>query len=51
MTNAQAVCYLVAIILLVIAAFGITSRVSLVTLAAAVAILGYALPGIAHLVA
>jgi hypothetical protein len=45
----QAVCYLIAIVLLLIAAFGVGARINLVLLAAAVALLGYAEPGIAAL--
>lgn len=47
-----AVLYLLAVILLAAAAFGVTAgRVSLVLLAAALALLAYAWPGIAGLVA
>lgn len=44
MATAQTVLYLVAIILLVVAAFPISSRVSLALLGAAVALLAYSLP-------
>lgn len=45
----QALCYVVAIVLLVVAAFGVNQRVSLGLFAAAVALLGYALPVLQHL--
>lgn len=49
MTPLQAALYLLAIVLLVLAAFGVGSpRVSLALLAAAVALFAYAEPGIVH---
>jgi hypothetical protein len=45
----QVVLYLVAVVLLVLAAFGVGGRVSLALLAAAVALLAYAEPGLAAL--
>lgn len=45
----QAVAYIVAIALLVLAAFGVPARVSLALLGAAFALLAYALPTIAAL--
>lgn len=47
MGKTQAILYLLAIILLVLAAFPIPSRVSLALLGAACALLAYALPAIA----
>lgn len=47
MSTAQAILYLVAVILLVVAAFGVPARVSLALLGAACALLAYALPAIA----
>ena len=44
MAVAQAILYLVAVGLLVLAAFGVVTRVSLTLLAAACALLAYALP-------
>lgn len=41
-----AVLYLIAVVLLVIAAFGVTARISLVVLGAALALLAFALPAI-----
>ncbi len=46
MSAAQAVFYLIAIVLLVLAAFPIGSRVSLALLGAASALLAYCLPGL-----
>ena len=46
MALAQALLYLVAIVLLVLAACGVPSRVSLALLGAACALLAYALPAI-----
>lgn len=45
----QAVLYLVAVILLVVAAFGVPARVSLALLGAATALLAFSLPTIAAL--
>lgn len=42
----QALLYLAAVVLLVVAAFGVPSRVSLALLAAACALLAYSLPAI-----
>jgi hypothetical protein len=47
MATAQALLYLAAILLLVLAALGIPARVSLALLAAACALLAYSLPVIA----
>ncbi len=47
MTTAQAILYLVAVILLVVAAFGVPARVSLALLGAACALLAFALPAVA----
>ncbi len=48
MATAQAILYLVAVVLLVAAAFGVTARsVSLVLLGAALALLAFSLPEIA----
>lgn len=47
MSTAQAILYLVAVVLLVLAAVGVPSRVSLALLGAACALLAYALPAIA----
>lgn len=41
-----AVLYLIAVILLAIASFGITARISLVLLAAALALLAFSLPAV-----
>lgn len=49
MVHVQAILYLVAVILLVVAAFGVPARVSLALLGAAVALLAYSLPTIAAL--
>lgn len=49
MEHVQAILYLVAVILLVVAAFGVPARVSLALLGAAVALLAYSLPTIAAL--
>lgn len=49
MTTAQALLYLVAVILLALAGVGVTARVGLIPLAAACALLAYALPVIATL--
>jgi len=46
-TTAQAILYLVAVILLVVAAFGVPARVSLALLGAACALLAFALPAVA----
>lgn len=47
MTTAQAILYLVAVILLAVAAFGVPARVSLALLGAACALLAFSLPTIA----
>ncbi len=47
MSTAQAILYVVAVVLLVLAAVGVPSRVSLALLGAACALLAYALPAIA----
>jgi hypothetical protein len=47
MALAQALLYLAAVVLLVVAALGIPARVSLALLGAASALLAYALPAIA----
>jgi hypothetical protein len=47
MATAQALLYLAAILLLVLAALGIPARVSLALLAAACALLAFSLPAIA----
>lgn len=49
MGTLQAILYIIAVVLLVLAAFGIPSRVSLALLAAATALLAYTLPTIAAL--
>lgn len=49
MGTIQAILYIIAVVLIVLAAFGIPSRVSLVLLGAATALLAYALPAIAAL--
>lgn len=49
MVTWQAILYLVAVALWVLAAVGVSARVSLVLLGAACALLAYALPVIAHL--
>lgn len=49
MVHVQAILYLVAVVLLVVAAFGVPARVSLALLGAAVALLAYSLPTIAAL--
>jgi hypothetical protein len=49
MALSQAILYLAAVILLVLAAFGIPARVSLALLGAATALLAYALPAITSL--
>lgn len=46
MAQLQAILYIIAVVLLVLAAFGIPSRVSLALLGAATALLAYALPAI-----
>lgn len=46
MALAQALLYLAAIVLLVLAAFGVPARVSLALLGAACALLAYALPAL-----
>jgi hypothetical protein len=46
MGTAQAILYLVAVVLIVLAACGVPSRVSLALLGAACALLAYALPAI-----
>lgn len=51
MPKLQALLYIVAVILLVAAAFPVPTRISLACLAAAVALLAYALPSIAALLA
>ena len=43
----QAILFLVAVVLLAVAAFGVTARVNLIALGAAAALLAYALPTIA----
>jgi hypothetical protein len=47
MATAQAILYLVAVILLAVAAFGVPARVSLALLGAACALLAYSPPTIA----
>jgi hypothetical protein len=47
MSTAQAILYVVAVVLLVLAAVGVPSRVSLALLAAACALLAFSLPAIA----
>lgn len=47
MGTIQAILYIIAVVLLVLAAFGIPSRVSLALLGSAMALLAYALPAIA----
>lgn len=49
MGTLQAILYIIAIVLLVLAAFGIPSRVSLALLGAASFVLAYALPAITTL--
>lgn len=49
MGTLQAILYITAVVLLVLAAFGITARVSLALLGAATALLAYALPAITAL--
>lgn len=49
MEHVQAILYLAAVILLVVAAFGVPARVSLALLGAAAALLAYSLPTIAAL--
>lgn len=49
MATATALLYLVAVVLLVLASFGVPARVSLALLAAACALLAYTLPAIAQL--
>lgn len=49
MATLQAILYIIAVVLLVLAAFGIPSRVSLALLGAATGLLAYALPAIAAL--
>lgn len=49
MATLQAILYIIAVALVVLAAFGIPSRVSLALLGAATALLAYALPSIAAL--
>lgn len=49
MGTIQAILYLVAVVLLVLAAFGLPVRVNLALLAAATALLAYALPTITDL--
>jgi len=44
MGTIQAVLYIIAVVLLVIAAFGVPARVSLALLGAGLALLGYTLP-------
>ncbi len=46
MSTAQALLYLAAIVLLVLAAFGVPARVSLALIGAACALLAFALPAI-----
>jgi hypothetical protein len=46
-STAQAILYLVAVVLIAVAAFGVPARVSLALLGAACALLAYALPAIA----
>lgn len=46
MATAQAVLYVVAVVLIVVAAFPVNSRVSLALLGAASALLAYSLPAI-----
>lgn len=47
MALAQALLYLAAVVLLVLAAFGVPARVSLALLGAACALLAFALPAVA----
>lgn len=47
MSTAQAILFLVAVVLLVVAAFGVPARVSLALLGAACAVLAFSLPAIA----
>jgi hypothetical protein len=49
MTAFQAVPYLIAVVLLVLAAFGVGGRISLPLLAAALALTAYAWPAVAAL--
>lgn len=49
MATIQAILFIIAVVLLMLAAFGIPSRVSLALLGAATALLAYALPAIAAL--
>lgn len=49
MATLQAILYIAAVVLLVLAAFGIPARVSLALLGAATALLAYVLPAIAAL--
>lgn len=49
MATIQAILYIIAVVLLVLAAFGIPSRVSLALLGAATALLAYSLPAITAL--
>jgi hypothetical protein len=49
-THGQAICYLIAIILLVLATVGVRhDRINVAFAAAAFALLGYALPGLQNL--
>lgn len=50
MTPLQVLLYLLAVVLLVLAAFGVGGRVSLALLAAASALLAYTVPGITGLI-
>jgi hypothetical protein len=49
MGTVQAILYIIAVALIVLAAFGVPSRVSLALLGAGVALLAYALPAITAL--
>lgn len=49
MSTLQAILFIIAVVLLMLAAFGIPARVSLALLGAATALLAYALPAIAAL--
>lgn len=49
MVTIQAILYIIAVVLLVLAAFGIPARVSLTLLGAGAALLAYALPTITAL--
>lgn len=49
MHTLQAVLYIIAVVLLAVAAFGVPARVSLALLGAATALLAYALPAITAL--